>query len=72
MPLPPNLTGVPYPNGYDPSNSPWKNLEVSTNDIGAIRLAGRDLDLFKLWGTVFQNGGGRSVCLHKVDESWSY
>ncbi|KAJ7783566.1 hypothetical protein DFH07DRAFT_192296 [Mycena maculata] len=54
-PLPPALTGVETPT-YDPTNTQWKILEPA--DVGAFRLAGRDVDLFKLWGLVFQNGGG--------------
>lgn len=60
-PLPPALTGVPNPQ-YDPSTSLWKTLEPSTTEIGAFRLAGKDVDLFKLWGLVFQAGGHAKVC----------
>jgi SWI/SNF chromatin-remodeling complex subunit SWI1 len=59
-PLPPTLTGVPDPR-YDPVNSPWKVLELST-ELGAFRLAGKDVDLFRLWGLVFQGGGHAKVC----------
>lgn len=59
-PLPPTLTGVPYPPNYDPASSPWKNLECSS-ELGAFRLAGKDVDLFKLWGVVCQLGGGQKV-----------
>ncbi|KAF9240916.1 hypothetical protein BU15DRAFT_87481 [Melanogaster broomeanus] len=41
-PLPPALTGIPYPPNYDPATSPWKNVECS-NEIGAFRLTGKDL-----------------------------
>ncbi|KAF8973884.1 hypothetical protein BDZ97DRAFT_402638 [Flammula alnicola] len=58
-PLPPQLTGVPSPN-YDPSHSPWGIIEPS-KEIGSFMLAGKDVDLFKLWGLVFQNGGGQNV-----------
>ncbi|OCH96516.1 hypothetical protein OBBRIDRAFT_765320 [Obba rivulosa] len=61
MPLPPALTGVPFPSGYDPNNSPWKNLEVSPLDIGIIRLAGKDIDLYRLWGMVQQAGGSQKI-----------
>lgn len=61
LPLPPNLTGIPYPQGYDPSNSPWRSLDVNTNDLGTVRLAGKDVDLFKLWALVQQLGGGQKV-----------
>lgn len=59
-PLPPALTGVPD-SRYDPLTSPWKALELST-ELGAFRVAGKDVDLFKLWGTVFQAGGHAKVC----------
>ncbi|KAI1797771.1 hypothetical protein LXA43DRAFT_876851 [Ganoderma leucocontextum] len=61
MPLPPQLTGVPFPPNYDPANMPWKSLEVSPADLGVIRLAGKDVDLYRLWGLVTQNGGGQLV-----------
>ncbi|KAH7915383.1 hypothetical protein BJ138DRAFT_1141982 [Hygrophoropsis aurantiaca] len=56
-PLPPALTGLPYPPNYDPTNSPWKTIECSPTEIGAFRLAGKDIDLMKLWTIVFQAGG---------------
>lgn len=58
-PLPPTLTGIPNPD-FNPQNSPWKTLEVS-NEVGAFRLGGKDVDLFKLWGLVFQAGGHDKV-----------
>lgn len=61
VPLPPRLTGVPYPPGYDPNTSPWRTLEVSNSELGIIRLAGKDVDLFKLWAVVLQSGGGAKV-----------
>lgn len=60
-PLPPNFTGVPYPQGYDPNNSPWKMLDISPVDHGLIRIAGKEVDMYKLWGIVFSNGGGMKV-----------
>jgi SWI/SNF chromatin-remodeling complex subunit SWI1 len=65
-PLPPSLTGIPYPLDYDPSNSPWKNIESSPTEIGSFRLADRDVDLFKLWGLVLQAGGSSKVCSQNV------
>lgn len=59
-PLPPALTSVPYPSNYDPASSQWKSLECST-EVGAFRLAGKDVDLFKLWGIVSHFGGGQKV-----------
>lgn len=54
-PLPPALTGVPAPN-FDPNTTQFKFIEPSS-EIGGFRLAGKDIDLFKLWGMVFQQGG---------------
>ena len=62
VPLPPQLTGVPYPATYDPSTSPWRSLEISNTDIGVVRLAGKEVDLYKLWALVQQAGGGTKVC----------
>ena len=59
-PLPPALTGVPIPD-YDHTNSPWKLIEPSS-EVGSFRLAGKDVNLFKLWGLVQHNGGGHAVC----------
>lgn len=58
QPLPQSLTGIPIPPGIDPNASPWKNLEPSQTEVGAIRLAGKDFDLYKFFGIVFQTGGG--------------
>ncbi|KAF8078468.1 hypothetical protein FPV67DRAFT_1663206 [Lyophyllum atratum] len=58
-PLPPTLTGVHTPS-YDPNTSKWKSLEPST-EVGFLRLAGKDINLFMLWGSVFQSGGGHAV-----------
>ena len=63
MPLPPQLTGVQPPQTYDISASPWRSLDVSTADIGVVRLAGKDVDLFKLWALVQQAGGSAKVRL---------
>lgn len=60
-PLPPALTGVAN-SQYDPTTSPWKALEPSPTEVGAFRLAGKDVDLFRLWGLVFQAGGHAKVC----------
>lgn len=62
-PLPPALTGVPNPPGFDPSTSVWKALDVSPTDHGVIRLAGKEIDLYKLWALVYQAGGYAKVCL---------
>lgn len=67
-PLPPALTGVPAPN-YDPNTSMWKSIEPSS-EIGYFRLAGKDVNLFKLWGSVFQSGGGNAVRRCLVNTLW--
>ncbi|KAK0465423.1 uncharacterized protein EV420DRAFT_958602 [Desarmillaria tabescens] len=59
-PLPPALTGIPTPN-YDPNTSQFKMIEPSQTEIGCFRLAGRDIDLFKLWGLTIQQGGGSVI-----------
>lgn len=59
-PLPPALTGIPTPN-YDPNTTVWKMIEPSPTEVGSFRLAGKDVDLFKLWGLVLQHGGGAAV-----------
>ncbi|CAA7266582.1 unnamed protein product [Cyclocybe aegerita] len=58
QPLPPSLTGIASPN-YDPTTSPWSLIESS--EVGTFKLAGKDVNLFKLWGLVFQQGGGAAV-----------
>ncbi|KAF7339818.1 hypothetical protein MVEN_01898300 [Mycena venus] len=63
-PLPPALTGVDTPT-YDPNSSQWKMVEPA--EVGAFRLAGRDIELFKLWSMVFQAGGGTAL---SRDNSW--
>jgi len=67
-PLPPALTGVSN-SQYDPNPSPWKALEPSPTEIGAFRLAGKDVDLFRLWGLVFQAGGHAKVCFIYLSRS---
>ncbi len=62
-PLPPSLTGVQYPPGYDPATSPWLRLDVSSTELGTIRLAGKDVDIYRLWALVLQNGGGARACI---------
>ncbi|GBE78317.1 hypothetical protein SCP_0112020 [Sparassis crispa] len=58
-PLPPPLTGVPYPATFDPTHSLWKNLDIV--DIGVVRLASKEVDLYKLWAVVLQAGGGSKL-----------
>ncbi|KAJ2955680.1 hypothetical protein NUW54_g14721 [Trametes sanguinea] len=58
---PPGLVNLPTSSAFDPANMPWKSLEVSPTDLGIIRLAGKDVDLFKLWQLIIQAGGGQKV-----------
>jgi SWI/SNF chromatin-remodeling complex subunit SWI1 len=60
-PLPPALTGVPYPAGFDPNQSKWKSLEPSQTEGGSVMLAGKPVDLYKLWATVTASGGWAKV-----------
>ncbi|EIW86580.1 hypothetical protein CONPUDRAFT_95221 [Coniophora puteana RWD-64-598 SS2] len=77
-PLPPALTGVPYPPNHDPSNSPWKSLDCSSGEPGILRISGRDIDLLKLWSIVTSAGGGPKIAsqnlwplvLQKLDMQW--
>ena len=62
-PLPSTITGIP--SAYDPSSSPWKSIEP-TSEPGGFRLAGKDIDLFKLWQLVLSHGGHA-----KVSHIWS-
>ena len=58
-PLPPTLTGVQAP-GYDPEHSMWSIIEPSA-EVGSFRLAGKDVDLFKLYALVAGAGGSQAV-----------
>ncbi|KAG1755134.1 uncharacterized protein EDB91DRAFT_274974 [Suillus paluster] len=60
-PLPPALTGFPYPPNYDPINSPWKSLDCPPGQLGVVRVGGKDIDLLRLWGIVCQLGGLQKV-----------
>ncbi|KAI9512907.1 hypothetical protein F5148DRAFT_1160689 [Russula earlei] len=56
-PLPPAVTGIPYPVGFDPSQSRWKSLEPSQAEVGSVMVAGMPVDLYKLWAAVNAGGG---------------
>ena len=60
-PLPPALTGIPYPGGFDPSQSRWKSLEPSQTEPGSVMLAGKPVDLYKLYAAVNAGGGWAKV-----------
>lgn len=60
-PLPPALTGIPYPVGFDPAQSRWKSLEASQTEVGSVMLAGKPVDLYKLWAAVNAGGGWAKV-----------
>ena len=55
-PLPPFMTGVSTQ--YDPTR--WKNVEPAT-EVGGFKLAGRDIDIHKLWTIVLQLGGSAKL-----------
>jgi SWI/SNF chromatin-remodeling complex subunit SWI1 len=55
-PLPPGLTGIPHP-GFDPNQSKWKSLEPSSTELGSVILAGKPVDLYRLWVAVSSAGG---------------
>ena len=60
-PLPASITGLetpPDPNAVYPS--PWRDIEPASEPVG-VKLAGKDVDLFKLWTAVFQFGGVTKV-----------
>ncbi|KAL5535311.1 hypothetical protein ACEPAF_3405 [Sanghuangporus sanghuang] len=59
MPLPSGITGVE--SGYDPTApSPWSNIEPAS-EPGGVKLAGKDIDLYRLWGMVVSVGGAARV-----------
>ncbi|KAL5495485.1 hypothetical protein ACEPAI_948 [Sanghuangporus weigelae] len=59
MPLPSGITGVE--SGYDPTApSPWSNVEPAS-EPGGVKLAGKDIDLYRLWGMVVSLGGATRV-----------
>jgi hypothetical protein len=60
-PLPPALTGVPNPVGFDPAQSRWKSLEPSQTELGTVILAGKPVDLYQLWVAVNAVGGWAKV-----------
>ena len=62
-PLPPILTGIPYPVGFDPAQSRWKSLEASQTEVGSVMLAGKPVDLYKLWAAVNAGGGWAKVSI---------
>ena len=60
-PLPPALTGNPYPVGFDLTQSRWKSLEPSQTEPGSVMLAGKPVDLYKLYAAVNAGGGWLKV-----------
>jgi SWI/SNF chromatin-remodeling complex subunit SWI1 len=69
-PLPPALTGISYPAGFDPTQSRWKSLESSQTELGSVMLAGKPVDLYKLWATV--SGGGGWLKVSTVLFGWMF
>jgi SWI/SNF chromatin-remodeling complex subunit SWI1 len=62
QPLPPQLTGIMVP--YDPMTSPFAGLDVT--GVGVIRVAGKELDLFRVWHTLIKMGGTDAVGIHHL------
>ena len=60
-PLPPALSGT-QAHPFDPNNTPWRQFELG-GEPGNLRVAGKEVDLFKLWALVLSNGGGQKVCM---------
>lgn len=58
-PLPATITGMQAPN-WNPENTPWKPLEPGT-EIGTFKLAGKNIDIHRLFNMVFQVGGSTKV-----------
>ncbi|EJD04184.1 uncharacterized protein FOMMEDRAFT_19453 [Fomitiporia mediterranea MF3/22] len=57
-PLPSSISGVEA--AYDPNTSPWRDFEPAS-ELGGVKLAGKDIDLYKLWCLVFSAGGAGRV-----------
>jgi SWI/SNF chromatin-remodeling complex subunit SWI1 len=70
MTPPQAFTGIP--SNFDPATSPWKAIKATPGDIGSFRLAGKDVDMFKLWGIVYQAGSGQMVSLSFIPSSSSF
>ena len=60
--LPPALTGVPSPT-YNPATSPFRFEVVG---LGVVRVSGQDIDMFKLWQSVFSSGMSQKVRIHML------
>ena len=60
-PLPPSLTGIPYPPGFDPTQTRWKSLESPQAEVGTVMMAGKPVDLYQLWVAVSTVGGWAKV-----------
>jgi SWI/SNF chromatin-remodeling complex subunit SWI1 len=58
-PLPPTVTGIAVPN-WDGNSTHWKALEPGT-ELGTFKLAGKNIDLWKLFNLVAQAGGSVKV-----------
>lgn len=59
--LPPELTGIPNAS-YDPAASLFRTLEVGA-EPGFVRIQGQELDLFRLWQVILNNGSSSKVCM---------
>lgn len=58
-PLPPALTGISSPS-WDPNHTLFK-FELGS-ERGVLKIAGRDVDLFKFWQALFAGGLTQKVC----------
>lgn len=58
-PLPPTLTGVNVP--FDPATSSWLMLQIP--EVGCVRIAGKNVELFRFWRLIATGGGSAQVCL---------
>lgn len=58
-PLPPGLTGMPVPM-WNPAASTFR-FELGV-ERGVVKIAGHDVDLFKLWQAIFHAGLLGKVC----------
>lgn len=63
-PLPATITGMQAPN-WNPENTPWKPLEPGT-EIGTFKLAGKNIDIHRLFNMVFQVGGSTKVRIYNL------
>jgi hypothetical protein len=59
-PLPPALTGYPTPS-WNPVTSQFR-FELGA-DKGVLKIAGQDVELFRIWHVLYTNGLYSKVCI---------